>query len=199
MELRAWRRAQRAALAAALAALPTDERRRASAAIDDYLLAELEDRRGGAVGAYWPIRGEFDVLPLVARLRAQGVTIALPAVVAPGQPLEFRRWDPDRPLARDAFDFAYPADGAAVVVPDVLVVPLLGFDAAGFRLGYGSGYYDRTLAALHPRPRTLGVGFECTRLPTIRPQGHDVPLDAIVTERGVQRRGESAIRSPNGG
>jgi 5,10-methenyltetrahydrofolate synthetase len=128
------------------------------------------------------------VRPLAERLRAAGATLALPVVVAPGEPLLFRIWHADAPLVAGPFDAAHPSEGPAVV-PDVVIVPLLGFDAAGYRLGYGAGYYDRTLAALRPRPLALGVGFACGRLPTIRPQPHDIALDAIVTEDGVVRPG----------
>jgi 5-formyltetrahydrofolate cyclo-ligase len=185
-ELRAWRRAQRAAITAARAALDRDERRRASAAIESYLAEIFADRRGGIVAAYWPIRDEFDVLPFVERLRGQGVTPALPVVVAKDEPLEFRAWNAGEPLARGVFDIAYPSSGVRVR-PGALIVPLLGFDDAGSRLGYGAGFYDRTIAELQPKPLVVGVGFECGRLATIHPQPHDVPMDVIVTEAGIFR------------
>ena len=186
VELRAWRRAQRTAFTAARSALEHDARRQASAAIQENLGALFAGRRSGVVGVYWPIRDEFDVQPFVAQLRAQGVTPALPVVVGKEKPLEFRAWNADEPLAAGVFDLMYPAAGAALQ-PDALVIPLLGFDDAGYRLGYGAGLYDRTLAVLQPKPMVIGVGFECGRLTTIYPQAYDVPMDAIVTEAGITR------------
>jgi len=145
-ELRAWRRAQRSALAVARTALPGAERERASAAIEAHLEAFFAGRRDGVVGVYWPIRDEFDVRPFVATLRARGVTPALPVVVGKDRPLEFRAWMEDEALVAGGFGLAYPASGAGLH-PDALVIPLLGFDRDGCRLGYGAGYYDRTLAA----------------------------------------------------
>ena len=135
---------------------------------------------------YWPIRDEFDGRPFVATLRARGVTPALPVVVGKDRPLEFRAWMEDEALVAGGFGLAYPASGAGLH-PDALVIPLLGFDRDGCRLGYGAGYYDRTLAAMQPKPLLVGVGFECGRLATIYPQPYDVPMDAIVTEAGVAR------------
>jgi 5-formyltetrahydrofolate cyclo-ligase len=126
------------------------------------------------------------VRPFVAKLRAQGVTPALPVVVGKDQPLEFRAWNEAEPLVAGGFGLSYPGPGPALH-PDALVVPLLGFDGDGCRLGYGAGYYDRTLAALRPKPLLVGVGFECGRLATIHPQPHDVPMDTVVTEAGVTR------------
>jgi len=96
-------------------------------------------------------------------------------------PLEFRAWAPDAKLVPGIWNIPVPADGA-VIEPDALLVPLVGFDSEGYRLGYGGGYYDRTLASRRRKPLTIGVGFELSELPTIHPQPHDIPMDAIVTE-----------------
>jgi 5-formyltetrahydrofolate cyclo-ligase len=138
------------------------------------------------LGFYWPHRREYDPMAVVAPIIAQGGPVALPAVVAKGQPLEYRLWHPEIVMTtgRYSFDIPHPAEGPAVV-PDVLLVPLLGFDKDGYRLGYGGGYFDRTLAAYPVRPKTIGVGFEIGRLETIHPRAHDIPMDMIVTERGV--------------
>ena len=133
------------------------------------------------VGFYWPFKGEYDVLPIARRLHARGTRLALPVVVQKGQPLEFREWQPGARLVPGVWDIPVPADGQ-VVEPDALLVPLVGFDEDGFRLGYGGGYYDRTLAAMRKKPLTIGVGFELGALPTIHPQPHDIPMNAIVTE-----------------
>lgn len=140
-----------------------------------------------AVAAFcWPIRGEPDVRALLADWQAAGTRAALPVVVTEQAPLIFRQWQADSPLVADRYGIPTPAEGATLQ-PDLLLIPLNAFDAAGFRLGYGGGYFDRTLAALQPRPLTVGVGFECNRLPSILPQPHDLPLDWIITEAGAFR------------
>ena len=181
--LRAWRKEQRAALVTARLALSADEHQRASAAIDRHLTTHFAVHPARNVGVYWPIRAEFDIRPLAERLRSAGTTISLPVVIGKANPLEFRIWDPAVPLAVGVFDIAYPPQGEPQQ-PEVLIIPLLGFDAGAYRLGYGAGYYDRTLVLLAPKPRAIGVGFECGRLSTIRPQPYDVPMDLVVTEAG---------------
>ena len=182
-----WRRSQRAALAAAREALPAASHREKSAAILRHIETGFPALATRLVGFYWPIRHEVDPLPLIERLIAAGGDAALPVVVGRGMPLEFRPWRPGVAMATGSYDIPFPAAGPAVA-PDVLLVPLLGFDGAGFRLGYGAGYYDRTLAAFAVRPLTIGVGFELGRLTTVRPQPHDIAMDAIVTEAGIFRR-----------
>jgi 5-formyltetrahydrofolate cyclo-ligase len=186
-EIAAWRRAKRTEIMAARNAMGPASHRQASAAILRLLETSFPDLATARVGCYWPIRHEFDPLPLARTLIARGGAVSLPVVIGKGQPLEFRDWWPDARMASGVYDIPYPADGA-VVVPEVLVVALLGFDEAGFRLGYGAGYYDRTLASYSQRPRTIGVGFELGRLPTIHPQQHDIAMDFVVTEAGRFRR-----------
>jgi 5-formyltetrahydrofolate cyclo-ligase len=106
----------------------------------------------------------------------------LPVVVEKHAPVEFWRWRPEVPMSRGLFNIPIPAE-REVVAPDVLIVPLVGFDGAGYRLGYGGGYYDRTLAASQPRPRTLGIAFAESELETIYPQAHDIPMSRIITDR----------------
>jgi 5,10-methenyltetrahydrofolate synthetase len=100
-------------------------------------------------------------------------------------PLEFRKWWPGAPMTPGVYDIPVP-DGTELVVPDAAIVPMNGFDEQGYRLGYGGGYFDRTLAACTPRPLAIGVSFELARLPTIHPQPHDIAMDFIVTEFGVR-------------
>ena len=108
-------------------------------------------------------------------------------------PLEFRRWSPGVRMERGVYDIPYPADGPAVA-PAALIVALLGFDDAGYRLGYGAGYYDRTIASFAQKPLAIGVGFELGRLATIYPQPHDIPMDRILTEAGsFVRSGERLV------
>jgi 5,10-methenyltetrahydrofolate synthetase len=133
-----------------------------------------------------PVRGEFDVQPLASLLLDRGWQAAMPVVVAADAPMTFRRWTPSCAMDQDRHGIPIPRAGETVI-PDIVLLPLLAFDAQGFRLGYGGGYFDRTLAALVPRPLAIGVGFELGRVPDIRPQPHDIRLDAIVTEAGVSR------------
>jgi 5-formyltetrahydrofolate cyclo-ligase len=188
----AWRRSQRADLIGQRMALPIDAHRCLSNAVLDHLLTVFPDLWGARIGLYWPRKREISLFPLANRIVAHAGLIALPVVVGHGQPLQFRAWRPGDPLAADTCDIPCPRDGH-VVQPEVLLVALVGFDAANYRLGYGGGFYDRTLAAAEPRPTTIGVGFELMRLKTIKPMAHDIPMDAIVTEAGVFRR--SLLRS----
>ncbi|HEX4506878.1 MAG TPA: 5-formyltetrahydrofolate cyclo-ligase [Alphaproteobacteria bacterium] len=190
MDVAAWRKAERARLLAARKAPSREDYVCWSEAITLFLVERLSQLAPKLLGAYWPHRDEYDPMPLAAWHSGRNGAVALPAVVAGGQPLEYRPWTPDTPVTPGRFSFGIPepVNGPATV-PDVLLVPLLGFDAAGFRLGYGGGYFDRTLAAYPRRPATIGVGFELGRMPTIQPQPHDIPLDVIVTEAGVFPRG----------
>lgn len=134
----------------------------------------------------WPIKHEPDVRRIIEHWAAQGATAALPVVVAEEAPLAFRAWTADTPLQADRYGIPTPASGD-FIHPDLILLPLNGFDDAGYRLGYGGGYFDRTLAALSPRPLAIGVGFEINRLPNILPEAHDQRLDWIVTESGCFR------------
>jgi 5,10-methenyltetrahydrofolate synthetase len=140
-----------------------------------------------AVPAFcWPIKHEPDVRAVIALWAAQGARAVLPVVVAVESPLAFREWRADTPLTADRYGIPTPMAGDWLQ-PDLILLPLNGFDAAGYRLGYGGGYFDRTLAALRPRPLAVGVGFEVNRLASIGPQAHDQRLDWIVTEAGAFR------------
>ncbi len=173
-----WRKEERARLLAARQALSPEYRDRQTAAITAGL-----DRLIGAgliVGCYWPIRAEPDLRPWMRERAARGLRLALPVAVAHAVPLKYREWRPGAAMAHGLWKIPYPADGAEVA-PDVLLAPVVGFDAANYRLGYGGGFFDRTLAASQPRPRAIGVGYTCAAIPTIHPQPHDIPLDCIVT------------------
>lgn len=152
----------------------------------DLLDRRFPGRPARAVAAYWPIGGELDLRPLMSELHGNGTSVALPVIVAKGAPLVFRRWSPDEPMVQGEWRIPVPAPASPTLHPQVLLIPLVGWDPAGYRLGHGGGYYDRTLATLEPRPLAIGVGLEAAHLETIHPQPHDVPLDVIVTERGVR-------------
>ncbi|MFN0302349.1 MAG: 5-formyltetrahydrofolate cyclo-ligase [Burkholderiales bacterium] len=185
--LRAWRKAQREALVAARQRVDPITLGQWCAAIDQFLEREFTDLSAGIVAFCWPIKNEYDARRLARRVRERGGTTALPVVIAPGTPLEFREWHPGVEVAIGALDIPYPTVSPKVV-PTTLLVPMNGFDAAGYRLGYGAGFFDRTLAALPERPRTIGVAYELSRMATIRPQSYDIPMDFVVTERALYRR-----------
>jgi 5,10-methenyltetrahydrofolate synthetase len=144
------------------------------------------------VAVYWPHRGEYDPRPLASRLRARGAQILLPVVLAPATAMIFRAWNADTLLAHGPHGIAEPAAGDPVQ-PTVILAPAVGFDAAGYRLGYGGGYFDRTLAALLPRPPVIACAHELARMPSLYPQAHDIPMDYVVTEAGTYRRVEGGL------
>jgi 5-formyltetrahydrofolate cyclo-ligase len=147
------------------------------------------------VAAYWPIRDELDCRPILARLMDNGQRVCLPAVLGDEQPLQLRLWEQDAPLYPSGFGTLAPIETAPVLAPNIIIVPLLAFDAFGTRLGYGKGHYDRTIAAIGRRPRVIGfayAGQEMERLPRAL---HDVPLDMVVTEQGVVHFGSGAAAS----
>jgi 5-formyltetrahydrofolate cyclo-ligase len=185
--LKAWRRSERKRLLALRLALLPAARRAASQAIAEQVYAVLAARPGITVGAYWPFQGEFDPRPLIDRLISQGCRTALPAVVDKKGPLEYRRWRPGEALVAGVWDIPVP-EKREIAVPDAVLAPLVGFDWQCYRLGYGGGYFDRTLAALAPRPLAIGVGFELSLIETIYPQVFDIPMDLIVTESGPRQR-----------
>ena len=166
-------------------ALAADVRARAARTIaeQDLGFAHLEGHE--TVSAYHPIGAELDCLTLMARLAKAGHATCLPVVATRGGALVFRRWRPGEPLIAGAGGIPIPPPDAPVVEPDVLLVPLIAFDRQGYRLGYGGGYYDRTLNALRARQPVLaiGVAFAAQEVPAVPRLGHDARLDWIVTEK----------------
>jgi 5-formyltetrahydrofolate cyclo-ligase len=162
-------------------------------AIDRHLSFGFPGLGRGVIAFCWPIRNEYDARHLLRRLRDAGASCALPVVVAPRSPLLFRPWHPGVPMAMGALDIPYPSSGEPVL-PDTVLLPMNGFDRQGFRLGYGGGFFDRTLQHLREhRPRVIGVTFEIAAIATIQPQPWDIAVDFVVTERGLYRRdGEAA-------
>ena len=181
------RRSLRERLIAAREAIDPARRAAYSAAIEAGLEALLDRLSPRSIGFCWPFRGEFDCRALVARRIGGGARAALPVIVAPAAPMVFREWSPGAEMAEGRFGIPVPAEGG-ILVPELVLLPLNGFDRQGYRLGYGGGYFDRTLASLDPTPLTAGIGFELSRLDSIEPNEHDVPLDYVVTEAGVFAR-----------
>lgn len=192
-EIRRWRKAERARLIAERMALRGEPRARHNAAITRSLEPLLSPEM--LIGFYWPIRGEYDARKLVTGLLDRGARAAMPVVVQKGAPLIFRPWHPGVRMENGFWDIPVPAEGEPVI-PTTLLVPLVGFDEKGYRLGYGGGYYDRTLASFPTRPLAIGVGYEFARLETIHPQPHDIPMSLIVTE-GRVLRGPAGALTPN--
>ena len=185
--VREWRKAKRVELIATRLALAPELHRQFSQRILECLIENFREQGSGTIGLYSPFRKEIDLIPFARQVLAWGGSVSLPVVIAKGQPLEFRDWKPGDVMEMGALGIPFPAHGQRID-PQMLVIPLVGFDHACYRLGHGAGYYDYTLQAASPRPATVGVGFELSRLDTIYPQPHDVPMDFIVTERGLQRR-----------
>ena len=149
-------------------------------------------RRDVTLGAYWPIKGEFDPLPALHRWKEDGELldepqrrrIGLPVVNKENGTLAFHAWYPGCPMEEDAYGIPKPKD-TEVLTPTLLFVPCVGYGPGGYRLGYGGGFYDRTLAALTPRPYTVGLGFAQGFIDDLLPEAHDMALDAILNENGV--------------
>lgn len=143
----------------------------------------------GIIAAYLPMGSEIDVRPLMARLVEQGHTLCLPVCLAPQAPVIFRRYAPGDKIAPDAMGIDAPLDAAQRVQPDIVLLPLLGFDASGMRLGRGGGYYDRTLAALRDGRDVMacGIAFAMQEVDKCPSAPHDQALDAVLTESGLTR------------
>lgn len=187
-DIAAFRAALRRANIAARQALPAAQHRQASARILDHLATLLLPRPVGTIAFCWPIRAEVDCRPLVQQLIDTGWRAAMPVVVTPAAPMQFRCWQPEAPMITDRHGIPIP-DTNVSKTPDVLLLPLVAYDTAGYRLGYGGGYFDRTLADCVTRPLMVGVGFSVSAVATIHPAPHDIPPDWIVTELGAKHFG----------
>ena len=186
-QLTTWRKSERERLVAARTALDHDTLDRYRQAIDAHLERSFPGLASAKLAFCWPIKGEYDARHLVRTLRGRGALTALPVVIAPRTPLVFREWHPGVELAAGALDIPYPVNSPEIL-PDAVLLPMNGWDAAGYRLGYGAGFFDRTLSNLSRKPVVIGVSYEMAKMPTIHPQSWDIPVDWVVTERGVYRR-----------
>lgn len=148
----------------------------------ENFLAAVTPPEGCVVSGYWPMRDEFDVRPLLRVLHQRGHPCALPVVTGRGETLAFRAWAPGDALVDAAFGTRAPRDDAPPMTPELLLVPMLAFDARGYRLGYGGGFYDRTLAALKA-PLAVGCAYEAQQVDALPIDDHDRRLDWMVTEK----------------
>ena len=182
-----WRAAERKRLLAQRLAVPAETRAEHALQIARRLDALIGDPAGLIVSGYWPIRGEPDLRGWLGDLQRRGARTALPIVVEKGAPLVFRLWRQGDPLERGVWNIPVPVAGE-VVEPNIALAPLVGHDAQCYRLGYGGGYFDRTLARLAPSAIAIGVGYAEAAIATIYPQPFDIPMRHIVTERGSRTR-----------
>jgi 5,10-methenyltetrahydrofolate synthetase len=186
-DLTAWRKSERDRLIKQRLALSVDTRKHNSDRIAKQLDVAIGDVSGRVVSGYWPFRGEPDLREWLERLQSRGGRCALPVVVKAREPLIFRVWRSGDRLERGVWDIPVPAAGAEVS-PDVVIAPLVGYDRDLYRLGYGGGFFDRTLAAMRKRPLVIGVGYSEFKIETIHPEPYDIPMDKIVTEIGIVTR-----------
>jgi 5-formyltetrahydrofolate cyclo-ligase len=180
-EVREWRKSTRESLISSRMALGVKALQAKGEQAKQKLLAAVELQQYPVLGIYWSMRGEIDVRDIARRHIESGGSVALPVVVEKAAPVEFWKWQPGMGMKRGVWNIQVPMK-REVLEPDALVVPLVGFDGERYRLGYGGGYYDRTLAARGRRPFCVGLGYVEARLESIFPQPHDIPMDVIVTD-----------------
>ncbi len=148
---------------------------------------------GKTVSGFIPYLSEIDTRPLLSSLAARGLATSVPVVIEDGIPLEFRIWAPGEPTMAGRWGIPVPLDDSPVVDPDILLVPMLAYDASGYRLGYGGGFYDRTLEKLRAmKPVTaIGVAYSAQEVDAVVRGGYDQPLDWVLTEKGPFKPGEN--------
>ena len=183
-DTKAWKASLRKELLARRQAVSESDRKAWNAAITRHLVDGFPQLADMTIAIYWPYQGEFDPRHAVRHFRDRGARTALPEVVQKAAPLRFRHWHPGVAMTRGVYDIPVP-HGTEALQPQALIIPPVGFDNRGYRLGYGGGFYDRTLASMAPRPLTIGVAFELSRVDSIHPQEFDQPMDYVVTERGI--------------
>jgi 5,10-methenyltetrahydrofolate synthetase len=154
--------------------------------IDRLILRKFGNIPGQIISGYWPIKVELDLRVWMENKHRLGARVALPVVEVPSTALVFRAWTPASRMERGHWNIPVPSPTSEKLTPELARAPLVGWDPGGYRLGYGGGYFDRTLAVLTPRPFVIGVGLQSSKVDTIFPQPHDIRLDAIVTETGLQ-------------
>ena len=180
-EIRDWRKRTRETLIAARLALGVSALQKKGERAKQNMLAAVDFRKYPTLGIYWSMRGEIDVRDIARRHIEAGGSVALPVVVEKAAPVEFWQWRPGMGMKRGVWNIPVPMK-RELLTPDACIVPLVGFDGENYRLGYGGGYYDRTLAAQARRAFCVGLGYAEARLPSILPQPHDIPMNIIFTD-----------------
>ncbi len=182
---RAARKALRLRLIEARTNMSTARRQAADTQLERHLRALLAQLAPASLGFCWPYRGEFDARAVVRDWLAADPLrwAALPVVGATGTPMRFRRWRLDAEMPLDRYGIPFPGEGPDLT-PALLLVPCNGFDARGYRIGYGAGHFDRTLAAMRPTPIAVGIAYELGRIDNVQPHALDLPMDWVVTECG---------------
>lgn len=175
------------------ASLSPSFRKEAARAACETFAASVPVRLGQTVSLYWAIREELNPEPLLLHLAREGYDVCLPVIKGREKPLEFRIWQENAPLYPSGFGTMAPGRDAPIVEPDVMVLPMLGFDAQGNRLGYGAGYYDRTIADIEKPVLLVGYAFSIQEVDLLPAEPHDKPLDMVVTEAGVRRFGDAEL------
>jgi len=165
-----------------------NERANAAHAVAETFFKHVPLATGAIVAGYWPVKGELDVMPILRELLRKGHTCTLPHVTGEGAPLLFRQWDENMTMTTGKYGVHEPASNVTLM-PDVILVPILAFDANGHRLGYGAGFYDRTLARLKKQKniRTIGLAYEMQLYGTLPAEENDVKMDMIITDRNIYK------------
>ncbi len=180
-EIMAWRKAERQRLIAARMALPQSFRAEASERLIAKLKEIVKEPSGRNISLYWPLRGEPDLRAWMKEIAEAGGRALLPVVVAPKSPLAFKPWREGEPLEKGVWNIPVPTT-SETAVPDICLAPVVGFDRQHYRLGYGGGFFDRTLATFGRKPLVIGVGYGMQAIETIHPLEHDIPMDIVLTE-----------------
>jgi 5-formyltetrahydrofolate cyclo-ligase len=192
-ETKAWRRTAREKILAARAAIALPVRQAMARRLIEHLRTALKDRPD-PISFYWPIKAEPDLRPLMEELDAAGMRVCLPVCIKLGLPLTFRPWKKGCAMVRGFWNIPVPA-AEEKVQPRTLIAPFVGYDPAGYRLGYGGGFFDRTLAQYGPESSAIGIGWSMCRLETIQPQPHDIRMSAIVTQTGIALQDQVKVAS----
>jgi 5-formyltetrahydrofolate cyclo-ligase len=192
-DIQAWRKQERRRLIEMRKDIPSSEREKSTRSMAVFLDQLLPQVSGRSIGLFWPFLGEPDLRGWMSAATARGAICGLPVVTGRRQPLIFRSWRIGQDLERGMWNIPAPTYGERFI-PDIIVVPVVGFDGGCFRLGYGGGFLNRTLADLRSSRFVIGVGFEAQMIESIHPLSNDIPLDAIITETAIRHR-ETTLNS----
>jgi len=192
LDVSLWRQSKRKELLASRAALSVSERQALGRIVATHVITTIKNKyiniEGKILSLYWPIKSELDLRDELSACFTLHMKLALPVVEIINAPLSFYAWTPSDKMERDFWNIPVPVK-REIVKPDILLAPLMGWDNQNFCLGYGGGYFDRTLAAFEEDRFVIGVGLSQAKLDTIFSQPHDQPLDMIITERGIESEG----------